>query len=60
MRSAGPETYEVYWRSLETEDECFPYAPESPVPPQGRWDISAIGLQPEVLTQVYAARLLAL
>ncbi|HTF09202.1 MAG TPA: amidohydrolase family protein [Asanoa sp.] len=48
------ETYEVYWRFLETEDECFPYAPGSPVPPQGRWDISAIALPPDVLTQVYA------
>ncbi|MBG0563794.1 amidohydrolase family protein [Actinoplanes aureus] len=46
--------YEVYWRFLETEDECFPYAPGSRVPPQGRWDISAIGLPPEVLAQVYA------
>lgn len=46
--------YEIYWRFLETEDECFPYAPGEPVPPQGRWDISAIGLPPDVLTQVYA------
>ncbi|WP_250007544.1 amidohydrolase family protein [Actinoplanes sp. M2I2] len=51
---ATREAYEVYWRFLETEDECFAYAPGSPVPPQGRWDISAIGLPPEVLTQVYA------
>ena len=49
------EAYEVYWRFLETEDECFPYAPGSPIPPQGRWDISAIGLPPEVLPEVYAA-----
>ncbi|MET0422376.1 MAG: amidohydrolase family protein [Actinoplanes sp.] len=49
------EAYEVYWRFLETEDECFPYAPGSPIPPQGRWDIAAIGLPPDVLAQVYAA-----
>jgi predicted TIM-barrel fold metal-dependent hydrolase len=46
--------YEVYWRFLETEDECFGYAPGCAVPPQGRWDISAIGLPPDVLRQVYA------
>jgi predicted TIM-barrel fold metal-dependent hydrolase len=46
--------YQVYWRFLETEDECFRYAPGCPVPPQGRWDISAIGLPGDVLAQVYA------
>ncbi|MEV0714477.1 amidohydrolase family protein [Asanoa sp. NPDC050611] len=48
------EAYELWWRFLETEDECFPYAPDARVPPQGRWDISAIGLPPEVLAPVYA------
>jgi predicted TIM-barrel fold metal-dependent hydrolase len=57
------EAYEVYWRFLETEDECFPYAPGSPVPPQGRWNISAVALPPDVLIQIYtgnADRLLGL
>lgn len=48
------EAYEVYWRFLETEDEFFPYAPTSRVPPQGRWNISAVALPPDVLAQVYA------
>jgi predicted TIM-barrel fold metal-dependent hydrolase len=48
------EAYEVYWRFLETEDECFPYAPTARVPPHGRWDISAIGLPADVLAAVYA------
>ncbi|WP_328475974.1 amidohydrolase [Actinoplanes sp. NBC_00393] len=51
---ATRSAYEVYWRFLETEDECFRYAPDEPVPPQGRWDISAIGLPPETLGPVYA------
>nr|WP_221381867.1 amidohydrolase family protein [Actinoplanes polyasparticus] len=46
--------YEVYWRFLETEDECFAYAPDAPVPPQGRWDISAVGLPSDVLAKVYS------
>ncbi|MDG4824683.1 amidohydrolase family protein [Asanoa sp. WMMD1127] len=50
--------YELWWRFLETEDECFPYAPGEAVPPQGRWDISAIGLPPEILPRVYATNAL--
>jgi predicted TIM-barrel fold metal-dependent hydrolase len=48
------EAFETYWRFLETDDEYFPYAPGCPVPPQGRWDISAINLPANVLRQVYA------
>ena len=48
------EAYQVYWRFLETEDECFPYAPRARVPPHGRWDISAIGLPADVVAPVYA------
>jgi predicted TIM-barrel fold metal-dependent hydrolase len=48
------DAFRTYWRFLETDDECFPYAPGCPVPPQGRWDIAAIGLPPEVLRQLYA------
>jgi len=46
--------YRTYWRFLETDDECFPYSPGRPIPPQGRWDISAIHLPPAVLAKVYA------
>jgi predicted TIM-barrel fold metal-dependent hydrolase len=49
-----PDVYRTYWRFLETDDECFPYAPGEPVPPQGRWDISGIALPPDLLAQVYA------
>jgi predicted TIM-barrel fold metal-dependent hydrolase len=54
--------YEIYFRFLETEDECFNYAP-APVPPQGRWQIYGIGLSEQVLKKVYyqnAERLLGL
>jgi len=46
--------YRTYWRFLETADECFPYAPDYPVPPQGRWEISAIDLPRDLLPAVYA------
>jgi predicted TIM-barrel fold metal-dependent hydrolase len=46
--------YHTYFRFLETDDECFPYAPDSDIPPQGRWDISAISLAPPTLAAVYA------
>jgi predicted TIM-barrel fold metal-dependent hydrolase len=56
------ELYEIYYRFLETKDEYFDYAP-APVPPQGRWRISGLGLPDEILRKVYyanAARLLNL
>ena len=46
-------TYEIYFRFLETPDECFPYSPDSP-PGSGRWPISALELPVGVVTQVYA------
>ncbi len=58
----GDELYEIYYRFLETEDEYFDYAP-APVPPQGRWRISGLGLPDEILRKVYfenATRLLKL
>jgi predicted TIM-barrel fold metal-dependent hydrolase len=58
----GDELYEIYCRFLESEDEYFDYAP-APVPPQGRWRISGLGLPDEILRKVYyenAARLLNL
>lgn len=44
--------YEIYYRFLETEDEYFNYAP-APTPPQGRWEISGIGLPEGILQKVY-------
>ncbi|MGA2986749.1 MAG: amidohydrolase family protein [Terriglobia bacterium] len=58
----GDALYEIYFRFLETEDEYFDYAP-APVPPQGRWKISGLGLSDPILRKVYsenAARLLNL
>lgn len=43
----------VHFRFLETADEHFPYSPE-PVPPQGRWAISGLGLSDSTLHAVYA------
>ena len=48
------EDYRLWFRFLETDDECFSYAPGEDVPPQGRWAVSAIGLPPELLRGVYA------
>ena len=50
----SPEAYETYYRFLETADEHFPYAPGEPVPPQGRWHISAADLPAELLGDLYA------
>ena len=44
--------YEIYFRFLETDDECFDYAPAK-IPPQGRWRISGIDLPESVLRKVY-------
>ncbi|ABW15884.1 amidohydrolase 2 [Parafrankia sp. EAN1pec] len=49
-----------YFRLLETDDDHFPYSAEWP-PPQGRWAVYGLGLEPDVLRRVYgtnAARLL--
>ena len=50
---ASARTYAVHFRFLETEDEHFAYSVEEP-PPQGRWAISGLGLDDEVLRQLYA------
>lgn len=58
----GDALYEIYYRFLESEDEYFDYAP-APIPPQGRWRISGLGLPDSILKKVYfqnAARLLKL
>jgi hypothetical protein len=48
----GDELYEIYYRSLETDDEYFDYAPAK-VPPQGRWRIYGINLPDPILRKVY-------
>jgi predicted TIM-barrel fold metal-dependent hydrolase len=48
------EAYALYFRFLETEDEAFEYAPDEPIPPQGRWAVSALGLDASALAAIYA------
>lgn len=48
------DDYAHWFRFLETDDECFDYAPGEPIPPQGRWMVSALDLPPEVLPGLYA------
>ncbi|PZE76728.1 amidohydrolase family protein [Curtobacterium sp. MCBD17_019] len=48
------EAYPLFYRFLETEDESFDYAPGAAVPPQGRWQVSGVGLSGSSLEQVYA------
>ena len=47
-----PETYRLYYRFLESEDEYFNYGLES-VPGQGRWCIYGLHLPDDVLQKVY-------
>ncbi|MHA3914397.1 amidohydrolase family protein [Halovulum sp. GXIMD14793] len=61
---AGPDkdTYAIYARFLETDDEYFSYAPD-PVPGQGRWMIYGLHLPQSVLSKIYndnAAKLFGL
>lgn len=46
------ETYKIYFRFLESDDESFDYSRFDP-PPAGRWAISAINLPAGVLRRVY-------
>jgi predicted TIM-barrel fold metal-dependent hydrolase len=58
---ATAEQYELHFRFLETADEAFDYAPDAAIPPQGRWQVSALDLDPSLLPAVYrenAARFL--
>ncbi|MFE4663940.1 amidohydrolase family protein [Streptomyces sp. NPDC056716] len=45
--------YEQHFRFLESLDEAFDYRPEHPVPPQGRWTVSGLGLDGDVLEKLY-------
>lgn len=47
-----PETYRIYYRFLESEDEYFNYS-ASEIPDQGRWQIYGLSLPDEVLEKVY-------
>lgn len=50
---AEREQFELHFRFLETQDEAFEYSPGSSIPPQGRWAVSALGLDAGVLEQIY-------
>lgn len=50
---AEREQFELHFRFLETQDEAFEYAPGSSIPPQGRWTVSALGLEAESLERIY-------
>ena len=51
---ASAEQYQLHFRFLESADESFEYAPGEPVPPQGRWAVSALALPADQLAAVYA------
>jgi predicted TIM-barrel fold metal-dependent hydrolase len=48
-----PKSYRIYYRFLETSDDCFPYWHSADQPWQGRWFIHGIGLPASVLQRVY-------
>ncbi len=50
---ADDEQYRLHYRFLESADESFEYAPGEPVPPQGRWAVSAAALDPALLPDLY-------
>lgn len=50
---ASAHDYLLWFRFLESDDECFDYAPTEAVPPQGRWQISALDLPSTVLSNLY-------
>jgi predicted TIM-barrel fold metal-dependent hydrolase len=48
------DDYLSWYRFLETDDECFDYAPGCEIPTQGRWQVAALDLPAEVLPALYA------
>ena len=48
------EELEIHFRFLETDDECFDYAPGEEIPPQGRWQIAGAALPAHLLPGLYA------
>ncbi|WGW12252.1 amidohydrolase family protein [Saxibacter everestensis] len=60
---ASKDQYRLHFRFFETADEGFSYDPGSEIPGQGRWDVSALDLPPDLLESVYhlnARRILGL
>jgi hypothetical protein len=51
---ASAEQFELHFRFLESADEAFEYAPESDIPPQGRWTVSGLALEGPALAAIYA------
>lgn len=51
--SPTPDTYQIYYRFLESDDEYFAYN-TGDLPYQGRWAIYGLYLPDEVLQKVYA------
>lgn len=47
------EQYRLHYRFLESADESFEYAPGEPIPPQGRWAVSAAALDSTHLPALY-------
>jgi len=47
------ESYRIYYRFLETDDEYFDYDVQTAPPPQGRWRIYGLYLPDDVLEKVY-------
>lgn len=47
------EQYSLHYRFLESADEAFEYAPDNPIPPQGRWTVSGLDLDPSLLPAIY-------
>ncbi|WP_349866393.1 amidohydrolase family protein [Leifsonia sp. WHRI 6310E] len=47
------DQYRLHYRFFESADEGFGYDPDSEVPGQGRWDVSALALDPGLLEAVY-------
>jgi predicted TIM-barrel fold metal-dependent hydrolase len=45
--------YRLWFRFLESDDECFDYSPDDVIPPQGRWTVSAAHLPSATLPLLY-------
>lgn len=45
--------FRLHVRFLETADESFSYDPDADVPSQGRWTVSGLDLEPELLPGLY-------
>jgi predicted TIM-barrel fold metal-dependent hydrolase len=50
---ATTDAFELYFRFLESVDEAFDYSPGDAIPPQGRWTVSALDLEPAQLRAIY-------